>query len=147
MQPLFSSAFRCTVSKIYAVKDDEKGHIINHEIHHLSQEPDGRGPTELLTLYLPTPAIAPRSLADLPSSAGQARACEVSAGTEHTCSSRRTGLSCWNHSPTATWATTAAKELATVPARLRLAAGDAGPCRCSSSGEPSLTRFIPNKTS
>lgn len=33
MQPLFSSAFRSTASKIYALKDDEKGHNINQEIH------------------------------------------------------------------------------------------------------------------
>lgn len=104
MQPLFSSAFRSTASKIYALKDDEKGHVINHEIHHLSKEPDGRGPTEMLTLYLPTPEIAPRSLSDLPSPVGKVWACEVFACAEHTCDSRRTGLSCWDRSPTATGA-------------------------------------------
>lgn len=35
VQRLFSSAFCSTASKIYALKDDEKGHDINHVIHHL----------------------------------------------------------------------------------------------------------------
>lgn len=66
MQPLFCSAFCSTASKIYALKDDKKGHIINHEIHHLSREPDGGGPTGMLTLYSPTAEVAPRSQPDEP---------------------------------------------------------------------------------
>lgn len=85
MQSMRFSAFSFTTSKIYALKDDERRHIINHEIHRLSQEPDGRGPTEMLMLYLPTPEIAPMSLTDLPSLVGNVWACEVSACTKHSC--------------------------------------------------------------
>lgn len=37
MQPLLCSAFQFTASEIYALKDDGKGHVINHKIHHLSK--------------------------------------------------------------------------------------------------------------
>lgn len=56
MQPLLCSAFQFTESEIYALKDDERGMLL---IMKSIICPNGRGPTEILTLCLPTPEIAP----------------------------------------------------------------------------------------
>lgn len=151
MQLLFSSAFRSTASKIYALQDDEKGHNINQQIHHLSQEPDGRGPTEVLTLYLPSPEIAPGSPADLLLPVGKARACEVSACTEHTCHTqqqkdRAVPLESQPHGHVGHLQLPRSWPRSHLTACLRSAAGDAAPCCCSSSGELSITYFSPNWT-
>lgn len=141
MQPLFCSAFCSTASKIYALKDDKKGHIINHEIHHLSREPDGGGPTGMLTLYSPTAEVAPRSQPDEPYPAGKVLAHEVSACPKHT---RHTQ---WHKDETALWEL---NPTAPIPPHLPASPcqwGDSAPCCRSGLDEPSLSHFSPNQAS
>lgn len=149
MQLLFFSALRSTASKIYALKDDEKGHIINHEIHHLAQEPDRRGPTEMLMLYLPTPEIAPRSLADSPSPVAKRGHVKCLPALNTPALAERQGCPAGTAAQQPLGPLTAAKELASVPPHWPASGrqrGDAAPCCCSGSGEPSLTHFSPNQT-
>lgn len=144
---LFSSAFCSAASEVYALKDDEKGHIINHVIHHLPWDPDRRGPTEVLTLYLLTPEIAPRKLADLPSPVGKPRAREVSVGTERTGHMQQQedravllGPPPYGH--------LGHLRLPKSWPWFHLTCLAVGGCGwCSSPGEPSWTHFSPNQTS